>query len=291
MSTIQKQTFEKPERLGQNTLYFETQFGVIYIEASEDGKQQADYILLSGSEKGFNEEVFKKIVKATTKILCPEFFIERLTSLLDKINLGKTYSKNIIIKKELVLEKKSSHSDIISLLQINILRAYKIKDLFDMINPPYSGYFLNYKTLIRKPNTISPLAKKTVSKSKLKTAKTISKSKLQTKKLKLKEMPEQEIPSFVEDTLSSYSIYFAGPTDLVPEMNVISCDLAIIPVDGEGMDLFEAIASTNVIASKVFSPIAYSDKIYDGLLACSRFCLKCSQKTDSLTTKLILDKL
>jgi hypothetical protein len=82
--------------------------------------------------------------------------------------------------------------------------------------------------------------------------------------------------------LEEMSIYFAGPTDLTPEMNLITVDYAIIPVDGDCMDLFEALAATNVIDAKTFVPISYSEEENEGLKTCSRFIIKCPGSSEPL---------
>jgi L-ascorbate metabolism protein UlaG (beta-lactamase superfamily) len=76
-------------------------------------------------------------------------------------------------------------------------------------------------------------------------------------------------------SLEKESFYFAGPTDLVPEMNIINATVAFLPVDGNTMDIFEAVAATNVIHAETFVPIAYADSTEDGLRSCKRFTLKC----------------
>ena len=79
---------------------------------------------------------------------------------------------------------------------------------------------------------------------------------------------------------SETTYYFAGPTSLLPEMNLIESDVAFIPVDGDGMDLFESLAASNVIQTKEFVPITYSQNEAEALISCNRFKLKCPYKTE-----------
>ncbi|MFT4326410.1 MAG: MBL fold metallo-hydrolase [Candidatus Woesearchaeota archaeon] len=81
-------------------------------------------------------------------------------------------------------------------------------------------------------------------------------------------------------TIGNERFYCAGPTDLIPEMNFIHADVACIPVSGFGMDLFEAVAATNVLDAKVFCPISYDESEEAGLTACSRFLLKSMAPSD-----------
>ena len=71
------------------------------------------------------------------------------------------------------------------------------------------------------------------------------------------------------------SVYLAGPTDVIPEMNIIECDYAILPTGGECMDLFESLAATNVIHAKVFIPHSYDEDKTERELSCERFTKKC----------------
>jgi L-ascorbate metabolism protein UlaG (beta-lactamase superfamily) len=80
------------------------------------------------------------------------------------------------------------------------------------------------------------------------------------------------------------SFYFAGPTDVIPEMNLITTTVAFLPVDGI-CDVFAAIAATNVIAAELFVPIAYAKKTEEGLLSCKRFSLKCPHPTELFRKK------
>lgn len=76
------------------------------------------------------------------------------------------------------------------------------------------------------------------------------------------------------------SFYFAGPTDLIPEMNIIDVSVAFLPVEGDTMDVFEAVAATNVIHAELFVPIAYAENVEDGLRSCMRFTLKSLQSAE-----------
>jgi L-ascorbate metabolism protein UlaG (beta-lactamase superfamily) len=73
----------------------------------------------------------------------------------------------------------------------------------------------------------------------------------------------------------SKTIYFAGPTDVTPEMNVVEADVAILPVITEKTNLFHALAATNVITAEIFVPIAYTEDEAFGLRECVRFTRKC----------------
>lgn len=55
-------------------------------------------------------------------------------------------------------------------------------------------------------------------------------------------------------------IYVAGDTDLIPEMENISADIAVLPVGGiYTMDINEAAAAVKMIKPKVAIPIHYGD--------------------------------
>jgi hypothetical protein len=58
-------------------------------------------------------------------------------------------------------------------------------------------------------------------------------------------------------------------------MNLIEATYVFLPVAGDNMDLFEALAATNVIGGNTFVPIAYAEEKEEGLLACQRFVHKC----------------
>jgi L-ascorbate metabolism protein UlaG (beta-lactamase superfamily) len=78
----------------------------------------------------------------------------------------------------------------------------------------------------------------------------------------------------------SKTVYFAGPTDVTPEMNVVEADVVIISVLTEKTNLFHALAATNVIHGDTFIPIAYTSDEAFGLKECVRFTRKCVYASD-----------
>jgi L-ascorbate metabolism protein UlaG (beta-lactamase superfamily) len=78
----------------------------------------------------------------------------------------------------------------------------------------------------------------------------------------------------------SKTVYFAGPTDLTPEMNVVEADVAIIPVLTDKTNLFHALAATNVVQANKFIPVSYTKDEVFGLKECVRFTRKCVYRSD-----------
>jgi len=61
------------------------------------------------------------------------------------------------------------------------------------------------------------------------------------------------------------SIYIAGDTDLIPEMETVKADTVILPVGGTyTMDAKQAAAAVNLIAPKVAIPIHFGDIVGSG---------------------------
>ena len=59
-------------------------------------------------------------------------------------------------------------------------------------------------------------------------------------------------------TLDATRIYHAGDTDLIPEMDALSCDIALLPVSGTYvMTADEAVAAARRIGPKVAIPMHY----------------------------------
>jgi L-ascorbate metabolism protein UlaG (beta-lactamase superfamily) len=55
-------------------------------------------------------------------------------------------------------------------------------------------------------------------------------------------------------------IYHAGDTDLIPEMQKINVDIALLPIGGKyTMNVEEAVKATKIIQAKLFIPIHYGD--------------------------------
>ena len=54
-------------------------------------------------------------------------------------------------------------------------------------------------------------------------------------------------------------VYFAGDTDLIPEMKTIRCDIALLPVSGTYvMTAEEAAGAANAINPKIAVPMHYA---------------------------------
>ena len=65
--------------------------------------------------------------------------------------------------------------------------------------------------------------------------------------------------------LDGNRIYFAGDTDLVPEMNDLRCDIALLPVSGTYvMDAEEALEAAARIGARITVPMHYGDIIGTG---------------------------
>lgn len=61
-------------------------------------------------------------------------------------------------------------------------------------------------------------------------------------------------------TIDGIRIYHAGDTDLIDEMNSVSCDIALLPVSGTYvMTADEAIKATQMIGPKVAIPMHWGD--------------------------------
>jgi L-ascorbate metabolism protein UlaG (beta-lactamase superfamily) len=53
-------------------------------------------------------------------------------------------------------------------------------------------------------------------------------------------------------------VYFAGDTDLIPEMKDINCDIALLPVSGTYvMTVKEAVQAAQVIRPEIVIPMHY----------------------------------
>ena len=73
-------------------------------------------------------------------------------------------------------------------------------------------------------------------------------------------------------TISGVKIYHAGDTDLIPEMNRISCDIALLPVSGTYvMTAEEAIKAASKIKATIFVPMHYG-KVVGTLEDAKKFC-------------------
>ncbi len=63
-------------------------------------------------------------------------------------------------------------------------------------------------------------------------------------------------------TLEGKTIYFAGETDLIPEMKGIKADIALLPVCGTyAMNPREAVEAVEIIAPKIAIPMHYGDVV------------------------------
>lgn len=65
--------------------------------------------------------------------------------------------------------------------------------------------------------------------------------------------------------IDGFTIYFAGDTDFIPEMNNILCDVALLPVSGTYvMTIAEAVKAAEEFCPRVVVPMHYGDIVgYD----------------------------
>ncbi len=74
-------------------------------------------------------------------------------------------------------------------------------------------------------------------------------------------------------TVAKYDIYFAGDTDLIPEMDKISCDVALLPVGGVStMGYVEAAEAANRLRPRYAVPMHYGLEITGSAESGRRFC-------------------
>lgn len=63
-------------------------------------------------------------------------------------------------------------------------------------------------------------------------------------------------------SMMRYDIYFAGDTELIPEMEKIGCDIALLPVGGRyTMDYEEAAEATRIIRPQIAIPMHYGREV------------------------------
>lgn len=84
----------------------------------------------------------------------------------------------------------------------------------------------------------------------------------------------------ITDKHTKETVYIAGPTDVIPEMNLIESTICVLPTEGPCMDVFEAVAATNVVHADLYVPNAYAENEEEGLIACERFTKKCHYDSD-----------
>ncbi|MFH1727131.1 MAG: MBL fold metallo-hydrolase [Pseudomonadota bacterium] len=71
------------------------------------------------------------------------------------------------------------------------------------------------------------------------------------------------------------SIYFAGDTDLIPEMKAVCCDIAFLPVSGTYvMNAPEAAEAAKIIKPRLAIPMHYADIIgsYEDAMEFEKLC-------------------
>ncbi len=74
-------------------------------------------------------------------------------------------------------------------------------------------------------------------------------------------------------SIMRYDVYFAGDTDMIPEMEKISCDVALLPVGGETtMDSVQAAEAVKVLRPLYAFPIHYGREVPGTEMAGKRFC-------------------
>ncbi|NDJ53101.1 MAG: hypothetical protein GYB68_08475, partial [Chloroflexi bacterium] len=63
-------------------------------------------------------------------------------------------------------------------------------------------------------------------------------------------------------SMKRWDIYYAGDTDLIPEMDTIGCDIAILPVGGiYTMGLDEAVEATRRLRPSYVIPMQYGSEV------------------------------
>lgn len=59
-------------------------------------------------------------------------------------------------------------------------------------------------------------------------------------------------------------IYYSGDTHFTPEMNLIECDVALLPISGKNsMDFDEAASAVNVLVPEIVIPYNYTNKDFE----------------------------
>lgn len=59
-------------------------------------------------------------------------------------------------------------------------------------------------------------------------------------------------------------IYYSGDTHFIPEMNLIECDVALLPINGKNsMDFDEAASAVNVLVPELVIPYNYNQKDFE----------------------------
>lgn len=192
--------------------------------------------------------------------------------------LGQTTVKVIIGKKVIYFDPISADSVADYIFYSGTDLGYNEKVLKKIINE---------KTVVIAPSHMIEILSKFVNEKNLILAERNAKIDLN---FKVNIIPAYKIDSTFSETVEKNngyiisdgkeSIYFSGPTDVIPEMNLIEANITILPVLGPFMDLFSALAATNVIKSDKFVPIAYADNEEEGLLFCKRFIKKCVYDSD-----------
>lgn len=75
-------------------------------------------------------------------------------------------------------------------------------------------------------------------------------------------------------TFPNYTVlYFAGDTDLIPEMERVRCDIALLPVDGiQTMSVDDAARAARLMRAQVAIPMHYGSGLAGTRFDGSRFC-------------------
>ncbi|MCD6418699.1 MBL fold metallo-hydrolase [bacterium] len=83
--------------------------------------------------------------------------------------------------------------------------------------------------------------------------------------------------------IGQYRLYHAGDTDVIPEMENLSVDIALLPIGGTyTMDVSEALEAVKKIEPKVAIPMHFGD-IVGTVQDAINFCQKCSVKCKMLS--------
>jgi L-ascorbate metabolism protein UlaG (beta-lactamase superfamily) len=63
-------------------------------------------------------------------------------------------------------------------------------------------------------------------------------------------------------SINFYDIYYAGDTQLIPEMETLHPDIAILPIDGKGtLDIYSAAEATRLMNPRYVIPSNWDKRI------------------------------
>jgi L-ascorbate metabolism protein UlaG (beta-lactamase superfamily) len=78
-------------------------------------------------------------------------------------------------------------------------------------------------------------------------------------------------------TIDGERLYFAGDTDFIPEMRVLQCDIALLPVSGVFvMDAVEASRAAEAIGARISIPMHYGAGVAGTIADAEKFRSMCT---------------